>query len=136
MRVLRGRLSVCECASFPFGFEGRMWDLIALVPDNCLSFYFICLMINHISLPCIRLQSSGTSEAGTVKGKGASMQLLPNEEYQFFDFRSGILFDNLIDVICLMIRTPRFSPSYNDQMKFNRPLCEEGGGGSVGRGGG
>ena len=32
MRVLRGRLSVCECASFPLGFEGGMWDLIALVP--------------------------------------------------------------------------------------------------------
>ena len=25
---------------FPFGFEGRMWDLIVLVPDHCLSFYF------------------------------------------------------------------------------------------------
>ena len=23
---------------FPFGFEGRMWDLIVLVPDHCLSF--------------------------------------------------------------------------------------------------
>ena len=26
--------------SFPFGFEGGMWDLIELVPDHCLSFYF------------------------------------------------------------------------------------------------
>ena len=25
---------------FPFGFDGRMWDLIVSVPDNCLSFYF------------------------------------------------------------------------------------------------
>ena len=25
---------------FPFGFEGRMWDLIVSVPDYCLSFYF------------------------------------------------------------------------------------------------
>ena len=24
---------------FPFGFEGRMWDLIASVPDHCFSFY-------------------------------------------------------------------------------------------------
>ena len=24
---------------FPFGFEGRMWDLIVSVPDHCLSFY-------------------------------------------------------------------------------------------------
>ena len=25
---------------FPFGFEGRMWDLIVSVSDHCLSFYF------------------------------------------------------------------------------------------------
>ena len=24
---------------FPFGFDGRMWDLIVSVPDHCLSFY-------------------------------------------------------------------------------------------------
>ena len=28
---------------FPFGFEGKMWDLIASVPDHCLSFYFTAL---------------------------------------------------------------------------------------------
>ena len=26
---------------FPFGFEGRMWDLIVSVPDHCLSFYLL-----------------------------------------------------------------------------------------------
>ena len=25
---------------FPSGFESGMWDLIVLVPDRCLSFYF------------------------------------------------------------------------------------------------
>ena len=31
----------CQCifSYFPFGFEGRMWDLIVSVPDHCLSFY-------------------------------------------------------------------------------------------------
>ena len=29
-----------NCASFPFGFAGEMWDLIELVPDKCLSFDF------------------------------------------------------------------------------------------------
>ena len=24
---------------FPFGFEGRIWDLIVSAPDHCLSFY-------------------------------------------------------------------------------------------------
>ena len=28
-----------SCFYFPFGFEGRMWDLIVSVPDYCLSFY-------------------------------------------------------------------------------------------------
>ena len=33
-------LSICVFDCFPFGFEGRMWDLIISVPDHCLSFYF------------------------------------------------------------------------------------------------
>ena len=36
-----GKLSSIYVFSyFPFGFEGRMWDLIVSVPDHCLSFYF------------------------------------------------------------------------------------------------
>ena len=31
---------------FPFGFEGRMWDLIVSVPDHCLSFYFVTWVPN------------------------------------------------------------------------------------------
>ena len=41
VRVLHGRLSICECDSFLFGFEGGMWDLIVLVPDHCFIFYFL-----------------------------------------------------------------------------------------------
>ena len=45
MRVLRKRLSncvcVCVCPSFPFGIEGRLWDVIVIIPDHCLSIYFI-----------------------------------------------------------------------------------------------
>ena len=33
--------SIYVISYFPFGFEGRMWDLIVSVPDHCLSFYFI-----------------------------------------------------------------------------------------------
>ena len=29
------------CASFAFGVEGGIWDLIEVVPDRCLSFYFV-----------------------------------------------------------------------------------------------
>ena len=34
-------VNCCVFRYFPFGFEGRMWDLIVSVPDHCLSFYFI-----------------------------------------------------------------------------------------------
>ena len=26
------------CASFPFGFEGEIWDLLVLLPGHCLPF--------------------------------------------------------------------------------------------------
>ena len=32
--------SIYVFSYFPFGFEGRMWDLIVSVPGHCLSFYF------------------------------------------------------------------------------------------------
>ena len=40
-RDFRKLLSIYVFSYFPFGFEGRMWDLIVSVPDHCLSFYFI-----------------------------------------------------------------------------------------------
>ena len=38
--AFRKLLSTYVFSCFPFGFEGRMWDLIVSVPDHCLSFYF------------------------------------------------------------------------------------------------
>ena len=38
--VFRERLSVCVCPFVPSGFEGGMLDLIVLIPDHRLSFYF------------------------------------------------------------------------------------------------
>ena len=46
MRVRRERLSVCVCVSFPFGFEGGMWDLIVLIPDRCVSVYFATILFH------------------------------------------------------------------------------------------
>ena len=39
--AFRKLLSLYVFSYFPFGFEGRMWDLIVSVPDHCLSFYFV-----------------------------------------------------------------------------------------------
>ena len=36
--------SIYVFSYFPFGFEGRVWDLIVSVPDHCLSFYFPLLI--------------------------------------------------------------------------------------------
>ena len=43
--------SIYVFSYFPFGFEGRMWDLIVSVPDHCLSFYF-GLLDRAICLEC------------------------------------------------------------------------------------
>ena len=37
-------LSIYVFSYFPFGFEGKIWDLIVSVPDHCLSFYFILII--------------------------------------------------------------------------------------------
>ena len=37
--AFRKLLSVYIFSYFPFGFEGKMWDMIVSVPDYCLSFY-------------------------------------------------------------------------------------------------
>ena len=40
VRVFRERLvKVCMCTSFPFDFEGGIWDLIILISDHYLSIY-------------------------------------------------------------------------------------------------
>ena len=36
--------SIYVFSYFPFGFEGRIWDLIVSIPDHCLSFYLLLLL--------------------------------------------------------------------------------------------
>ena len=48
------RLSICLCASFPFGFEGGMWVMIVLLPDHCPSF-LLCFFLTHVPLFCLEL---------------------------------------------------------------------------------
>ena len=38
--AIRKLLSIYVFSCFPFGFEGRMLNLIVSIPDNCLSFCF------------------------------------------------------------------------------------------------
>ena len=43
--AFRKMSSIYVFSYFPFGFEGRIWDLIVSVSDHCLSFYFIILSV-------------------------------------------------------------------------------------------
>ena len=52
-RVFRKLLSIYVFSYFPFGFEGRLLDLIVSVPDHCLSFY----CSSYVPKPIIIIQS-------------------------------------------------------------------------------
>ena len=47
--------SIYVFSYFPFGFEGRMWDLIVSVPDHCLSFYTETCLLFGSDLVCLWL---------------------------------------------------------------------------------
>ena len=52
MRVFHVRLSNFVCPSFPFEIEGGMWNVVVLIPDHCLSIYFVedfCAQVNKYS---------------------------------------------------------------------------------------
>ena len=53
--------SIYVFSYFPFGFEGRIWDLIVSVPDHCLSFYLYVSTL-HFFLFC-RFPQMYTSSA-------------------------------------------------------------------------
>ena len=53
--------SVYIFSYFPFGFEGRMLDLIVSVPDHCLSFYLL-----HGGY-CLIIQQSNTKQEKTTQ---------------------------------------------------------------------
>ena len=56
MSVVCKRLPVCECASFCFGSEGGVWNLIVLVSDHLLSFDFTQVFLikrDGINLPIV-----------------------------------------------------------------------------------
>ena len=46
--AFRKLLSIYVFICFPFGFEGRLLDLIVSVPDHCLSFYFVAAMLLNL----------------------------------------------------------------------------------------
>ena len=49
--------SIYVVSYFPFGFEGRMWDLIVSVPDQCLYFYLTSHNVKY--LKCLLENNNG-----------------------------------------------------------------------------
>ena len=58
--------SIYVFSYFPFGFEGRIWDLIVSVPDHCLSFYFLYVQYTFGFKVLIGLANTQVSTTGKV----------------------------------------------------------------------
>ena len=43
---------LCVCPSFPFVIEGRMWVVIVLIPDHCLSIFFPFFCCGTVRTQC------------------------------------------------------------------------------------
>ena len=52
--AFRKLLSIYVFSYFPFGFVGRIWDLIVSVPDHCLSFYFPVFILCVFKKPVVQ----------------------------------------------------------------------------------
>ena len=55
--VFRKLPSVYVFSYFPFGFEGRMWDLIVSVPHHCLSVYLFSSELHFMTVHAYTSQS-------------------------------------------------------------------------------
>ena len=72
MHAIYERLCICVCASFPFGFYGRMWDLIVLIPDYFFSIYFgVILFVKSISKCFALLEFTPTEREGNYENDRA-----------------------------------------------------------------
>ena len=49
------RLSIYVCASFPFSFDGGMWDLFVFVPD----YYFSSILYDNLAFSRLKSLKSG-----------------------------------------------------------------------------
>ena len=72
--AFRKLLSIYVFSYFPFGFEGKMWDLIVSVPDHCLSFYLGSLFVKGLQVDAQRKPYSRVP-----RGKGSKQTFEINE---------------------------------------------------------
>ena len=63
------------CSSFPFSFDGGLWNLNVLIPDHCLSIYFSCLSDLASSPWTFRVHLASTGFLHTCWGKMTPVSL-------------------------------------------------------------
>ena len=60
VRVFQEHLSICMHASFPFGTEGEMWNLIVSVPGHCHLHVFTFYNILHVTEDLVQMYRTVT----------------------------------------------------------------------------
>ena len=75
--AFRKQLSVYVFSYLPFGYKGRLWDLIVSVPDHCLSFYLdLDACKCAIFFSAIAIAGSCFTVTVTVSGLDTSLNFL------------------------------------------------------------
>ena len=88
---------------FPFGFEGRIWDLTVSVPDHCLSFYLIMAPAQKLSIKFIGVRFSDFVRAH----RGSTVGLLFLQP-----FTVGLVVELLVLLLVLLLSTHLVSSQF------------------------
>ena len=74
-------LSICvSMCVFPFISDVRMWDLIVLIPDHCLSIHFMCVMCHITDITGKKEETRFYEKKDTSHHKNAVSFLVLNTE--------------------------------------------------------
>ena len=92
--------SIYVFSYFPFGFEGRIWDLIVSVPDHCLSFYFGVCDQCRLKPACAATRKLGRSLKFRIKKEHICLRrvfsLIIKMCSESFDFALSLLLRHVV----------------------------------------
>ena len=97
VHVFHGRLSnkFCMCPSVPFGIVDRVWVVIVLIPDHCLSIYFTSVDI--------WLGTLTTYTYANLKSIKVVVKTMMQVAYHFFsDYSAGLTEAQKLEVLDLV----------------------------------
>ena len=64
----------CVCASFLFGVEGRLWDLIVFMNEYNLPFYLLLTRFSNEKLWLLKMMNVGGRAAGRLAGRALTFR--------------------------------------------------------------